>query len=86
MEMKSNIEANFNDQFKKIDEKETTEGLVYGATTKREEAARTHHKVKRIVKYSLIKEQVKLPMEISSTKLGEILHTKRRYLRKLRKN
>ena len=82
--IKDTICKNYDENFLKIEEKEIPEGIVYGAVTKKESITGTHQIVKRIVKLSLVNKSVKLPMETPTTKLGEILHTKKRYLAKLR--
>ena len=78
------IAENYDDSFKRVAEKEVPEGLVFGATTRMEGISQTHIVVKEIIKRSLGPVDARLPMLVPATRLGELLHTRRRYFKKLR--
>ena len=70
--------------FNRVEFKEKPVGLVYGATSVMEGDSQTHKVVNEIIKKSLGNEAAKMPMLIPATRLGELLHTKRRYFKKMR--
>ena len=84
---KSKILSNFNVDLMKIGPKVHEKVLVYGATCVFDTVYNTHDKIKHIIKDSLDitnLNSICLPMTVPSTKLKRILHTKRRYLSKMR--
>ena len=85
--MEERREANKHAFDSDLNRKETmkdTANLVYGATSKMETGSMTHLVVRKIISSSLGDNQARLPILIPATKLGEILHTRKRYMEKLR--
>ena len=87
---KATIKMNYNDDMTKKDKEPETETeetkKVYGATTKVEAIGRTHQKVISILTETLGTSTANMPMLVPSTKLKEILTTRKRYLSKLNLN
>ena len=78
------INSDYDSRYKKIVASKKTTGLVYGATTIFDKTSNSHLIVKKILKCSLCKSDIKLPFLIPFKKMKSILQTKKRYLSKLR--
>ena len=85
------IATNYDSNFVKIQKEEEeqdgddTASKVYGATSKMEKYSKTHYIVKNIIKQSLGSCNASLPMVVPTVKLKELLHSRRRYMAKLKK-
>ena len=78
------INRNFDSSFKRLEKEVNTSKLVYGSTSVFDKFSNSHQVVRRILKKSLGDQDVRLPLLIPAKKLKSYLHTKRRYLAKLR--
>ena len=78
------IEDSFDKDLNKIDKTRDLGNLVLGATSVMEGASQTHVAVRNILKESLTDTNVRLPTLIPSTKLINLLHTRRKYLNNMR--
>ena len=85
---KETINKDYDENFvkKKEDKEDDKTNRVYGATTKMETLGGTHIKVLNILSESLGNSEASLPMIVPTTKLKEILHTRRKYMTKLQCN
>ena len=83
-ERREAIKNDFNSDYSRKETVKDMNNLVYGATSKMETGSMTHQVVKEIISSALGDNQARLPILIPATKLGEILHTKQRYMDKLR--
>ena len=88
---KEYIDNNFTKDFIRIDNKEDKDNphdrvkpIVFGATTALEACSRTHFIVTGLLQESLKEDQASLATVVPSVKLKEILHSRRRYMHKLR--
>ena len=85
--MKRSIERinnNFDENFEKKTVHADHENLVFGSTVTYDTVSNSHVIVKNILKNSMTFENVKLPMTVPSVKLKRLLHTKKKFLKKLR--
>ena len=78
------INNSFDANMKKIPISTEKPPLVYGSTSVFDRVSNSHLRVWKIVKDSLLDIEASLPVVIPSKKLKSILHTKKRYLLKMR--
>ena len=80
------IKEKYDSNAKKLSDVDSDlEGMVFGSTSKVEYVAHTHTMAKNILFKALEgSNSIKLPMQVPSTKLKEILHTRRSYLEKMK--
>ena len=81
---KKEIEEQFDANYNRKDNARDMSGLVLGATVIMEKGSQTHIVVRDILKEALEDSTIRLPTLVPSTKLINLLHTKRKYLTKLR--
>ena len=82
-----NFNTKYDGNFKKIEAEPKLRELIYGSTTSFDSVNNTHAIVHQIIKASLdLKcfDRVCLPMSVPSSKLKQLLHSKKRFLSKLR--
>ena len=78
------IRCKFDEKMFKIPAEKPYKRIVYGSTVVLDSVSNSHNIVRDILKSSLAEIDVTLPMKIPSKKLKTILHTKNRYLAKMK--